>query len=1127
MRGRRVISLLLSLVMALSLCSGVWAENEVTASDDGVTASYGGRTVRFYTGMGGGYLKYDPNDPHELKVDGGNIDYKVGNDTREIPAFFIRNTGDFSSAHLFLAIDKNDGEETAPTLVSSDGWLTLGNENSNDSGKFVYALSVAGNRSNGDTAFITLDGQTMPFAIVFEESNGGGSQFAGVSEALKNAPDDAKAYGTKYLNNDTGRLNCRDSDGGGILVKDSYTDTEKEAIKSAVRAFRAFRDGQHDNTLNALGEMGDIDFDGKGWSDCFGHYLAELASRVGISLWSDDVQDGVVANVGNYTVTFYTNGDYGVFSLDTAAKVSVDNGKYTMSWDYEQIFFKVACSDENESRPALSYNNDTVQSIYHEGDRMEDGKKVYIYRVQLKRSNQEHEVEFTIGNGESAPKFTVKFVDPNPWNPNDAFEAANAPAYVQELYKLGYKTPAYNTNFHLELPWQLHGTDNPSTDGHWDYKWSLDKTTGIVTIELNTDHEECWKDCVKNNTDIFTDGVYFHYWVGGSDTSTNLMDYGAHNGGYFEPADEPTEVNLDNLILTGDYEISNGWQLATVNKRSTTSTVLTFNAGTLCYFEGFAMSDNEDNNRKPMSSAEYKYIVQINVVTDKTKAVKLETEESQNVPKDRIAFSTVGNVPADKWKCEVTEDGKAFVLYSGNEDYTKATAATEVFNGKSFSNMIGFVSIKVPDGYTTLNYVVDAGAGNYISSYSSDYSPIDLAAKKLASVSFPVFKEHYNSIKLVWSDSTGKTLTESLLVEMGNATPWMELLQEGTQAVTKPTQQQFMDDQTKAFLEENGIYVTYDPDLGYFSTRVDASKLKDLSALNCAAALTPMQGAAYFKVFGFGGSEAPFAHGQERAALAKANLDDWTTPVIPVSDLNSGVLGFFTQLLQTDSIKINVGNDELTVYFAANQLFRGGVIQWLDENENVLGYTYVYGRNGDFVTSVPTETKAEVNEAVGAPTLEWDGDTDPGFTCDRNPQTGGNGSKVFFQFSVKHTNGIDAQRKAVIYLPYDYFGITAAEGMRRAARGERPVIYHYLDESCANEPEVIYGEYTPYGVKFETGSFSPFVVDCSTTSTTHRYHSTAAKADSPETFDGGIALYGALAVTSLTGMAYVTKKRED
>lgn len=685
------------------------------------------------------------------------------------------------------------------------------------------------------------------------------------------------------------------------------------------------------------------------------------------------------------------------------------------------------------------------------------------------------------------------------------------------LYKNGFKAPAYGTNFHLRFPDQLHGYDAAKAadyqkgTAHWDYKWSYDTNTGIVTVEVNADHEDCWKMCIGRD-DVITDGVYFDYWIGGSGESKPAA-YGIHLN--FDPEGETPDYRHD--ILTGDYEHSNGWKMAVANQRSTTSTVLTFKEGTVSYGEVVAMSNNEANNEKPVRNAEYKYALQFNVVTNATKAIKLDTDETQNVPRDRVtSFTTVNGVGGD-WTCVVPEDGTAFVLYNG-DDYTTASAVTQAYGNLVLTNLVGTLGFKVPNGYTTLNYVIDDHSGNYINSGNNGVNPLSVTAGN--EVRFPVFKARYNSIKLIWSnDVTGKTLTESLLVEMGNATPWMGLLGDNTtSAVPVGT---IMNAQTIAFLQENGITVTYNEELGYFSTSVDASKLKDLSALNYAVDLTPMSGAAFFKMYEFGGSESPFVHGGERKTQVAAWLDGENP--IPLAELDVNDVAALS-LIQIDTLTVN----GLTVYFSETQLFSGVVIQWLDADQQVLGYTYVYGRNGDFVTSVPTETKPEVSEEVGAPTLEWDGDTDPGFTCDRNPQTGGNGSKVFFQFSVKHAGGIDAQRKAVIYLPYDYFGITAAEGMRRAARGEKPVIHHYLDESCANDPEIIYGEYTPYGVKFETGSFSPFVVDCSTTSTPHRYHSTAAaKADSPETFDGGIALYGALAVSSLTGMAYVTKKRED
>lgn len=1167
MRGRRVISLLLSLVMALSLCSGVWATAEgggdpapaqKTQSDAGLAFTSkneaDGKTdtknMKFFDGMQDGYMEYY-NSAVLRTADNGRIPaiatYSVEKDKGVFVTFPY--DGSIDNVQDKKALIEIRGDESNKDKVEVI-YMT-----SNDTELYVFRIEAKQDLGKGSNTWIDFalklnDQQVYPFAIDFgayDGNNQQGESFKGMKAALEESNTAARNYVDQYLVDSTGHVKFGDGELGIRNGENAYSAAEVATIKAAIMAFRNINWEQRD----PLGGVQGVQIEGD-WTDCFGHYLAELASRVGISLWGDyPCWNGVDMTLSNgKTISFYTDCAYGVPAYDESLGVKADNANKTYTIPYTQpeycftipagsgkvksLTVKGATSTArtDEEGNVIGYSaqlaaTSVTVNTQCDGWFGDDDNKTYVFRVWLSSGHVAYDLPLVITYDDTTAEFNVKAVDPNPWNPDDTVNANNATGALGGLYKNGFKAPAYGTNFHLRFPDQLHGYDAAKAadyqkgTAHWDYKWSYDTNTGIVTVEVNADHEDCWKMCIGRD-DVITDGVYFDYWIGGSGESKPAA-YGIHLN--FDPEGETPDYRHD--ILTGDYEHSNGWKMAVANQRSTTSTVLTFKEGTVSYGEVVAMSNNEANNEKPVRNAEYKYALQFNVVTNATKAIKLETEESQNVPKDRIAFNTVGNETAGKWTSEVPEDGKAFVLYSGDEDYTKAAAATGKFNDKQFSNMIGLVSIKVPDGYTTLNYVVDAGAENYISSYSKDYSSIDLAAKKLTSVPFPVFKRHYNSIKLIWSDSTGKTLTESLLVELGNATPWMGLL--GDNEVTSTPAETIIDGQTDNFLQENGITVTYDKNLGYFSTRVDASKLKDLSALNCVAALTPMSGAAYFKVFGFGGSEAPFAHGQERADLAKANLNDPTTPVIPVSDLNSGVLGFFTQLLQTDSIKINVGNDELTVYFAANQLFRGGVIQWLaDDGETVLGYTYVYGRNGDFVTSVETQTLEKVDEEIRKPTLEWNGDTDPGFTCDRNPQTGGNGSKVFFQFSVKHAEGIDAQRKAVIYLPYDYFGITAAEGMRRAARGEKPVIYHYLDESSANDPEIIYGEYTPYGVKFETGSFSPFVVDCSTTSTPHRYHSTAAaKADSPETFDGGIALYGTLAVSSLTGMAYVTKKRED
>ena len=105
------------------------------------------------------------------------------------------------------------------------------------------------------------------------------------------------------------------------------------------------------------------------------------------------------------------------------------------------------------------------------------------------------------------------------------------------------------------------------------------------------------------------------------------------------------------------------------------------------------------------------------------------------------------------------------------------------------------------------------------------------------------------------------------------------------------------------------------------------------------------------------------------------------------------------------------------------------------------------------------------------------------------------------------------------------------DGLALRDRGQRPRINHYYEDHALRE--TIVGEYTEYGVKFTTKSFSPFVVDCSTQTTPPRYYynsTTAADGkqeggNSPTTFDAGIALYVGMALTSAAGMAWVGKKR--
>ena len=110
-------------------------------------------------------------------------------------------------------------------------------------------------------------------------------------------------------------------------------------------------------------------------------------------------------------------------------------------------------------------------------------------------------------------------------------------------------------------------------------------------------------------------------------------------------------------------------------------------------------------------------------------------------------------------------------------------------------------------------------------------------------------------------------------------------------------------------------------------------------------------------------------------------------------------------------------------------------------------------------------------------------------------------------------------------------------------------ITHYRDEACSRY-DTFEGEYTPYGVKFASEDFSPFVVDCSARADTpddngentdgsknHRdvirrfpaktEAESGTEVDSAKTFDGGVAVYAALALVSAGGMTLMRRKRED
>ena len=320
-------------------------------------------------------------------------------------------------------------------------------------------------------------------------------------------------------------------------------------------------------------------------------------------------------------------------------------------------------------------------------------------------------------------------------------------------------------------------------------------------------------------------------------------------------------------------------------------------------------------------------------------------------------------------------------------------------------------------------------------------------------------------ITLIWQKDNAPDLVEYVRVEPMNYLPGFYSLGDENAPSRAPSAAEFLSAAEQKTLSDNGITVTYDEKLGYFTTSVDASKLTDLSLLHQCVTLNAPENAVYFKFTGEGGSENPASHNINEDV--NRFTEQFSSPGTKLHTVDPDK-PIRMPLMHTEEIKL----DGKTVYYSESQSYNSLIVQWLDKDKNVIGYTCLYGRNGDISTTVDTETvDTAPTEAVSVPTLVG---TDLKLLCDRNPQTE-DSKRLFLLFNVTGEGQL-GEGGAEIYLPYSYFDLTAEEGMALAAKGVRPLIRHYLNENCT-EKESLLGEYTAAGVRIVTRSFSPFLID--------------------------------------------------
>lgn len=611
-----------------------------------------------------------------------------------------------------------------------------------------------------------------------------------------------------------------------------------------------------------------------------------------------------------------------------------------------------------------------------------------------------------------------------PWTPSpDATTPNSEVPELQSLYASGFKFPVIGKDIHFVFPEQLKEWTEGCGDD-WDYRFTADESKGRVAIEVNMGSRERWENAVRNiETGGLDDGVFFRYYFGNSDNQLP-MTYG-----YDWYGDYDGRSLADNMLYRG-YHHNNGLRLATVNRQNAHNSTLTLNSQGEDWRIILAMSNSEGK----VASAEAKYAFQLEILPCEDISFSLPADNGTAVPAARLHPTATHQ----DWTATVPADGSVFLR----------TVADKTLNtaGSGQYGLIGQLTVDAPEGYTLREWRNNCTGG------SGGQFPV------------PLFRDD-QVITLIWQKDNAPDLVEYVRVEPMNYLPGFYSLGDKNAPSRAPSATEFLSAAEQKTLSDNGITVTYDEKLGYFTTSVDASKLTDLSLLHQCVTLNAPENAVYFKFTGEGGSENPASHDIKddvnRFTEQFNSPDAELHPVDPDRPVRM-------PLMHTEELKL----DGKTVYYSESQMYNSLIVQWLDEGKNVIGYTCLYGRNGDISTTVDTDTvDTTPTEAVSVPTLVG---TDLKLLCDRNPQTE-DSKRLFLLFNVTGEGQL-GEDGAEIYLPYSYFDLTAEEGMALAAKGVRPLIRHYLNENCT-EKESLLGEYTAAGVRIVTRSFSPFLID--------------------------------------------------
>lgn len=643
--------------------------------------------------------------------------------------------------------------------------------------------------------------------------------------------------------------------------------------------------------------------------------------------------------------------------------------------------------------------------------------------------------------------------------PTDPLDSENEAAVM--LKNGGFTAPALGRDMTITFPEQLvRGVD-------YNYNYALVDSIGVLTVEIYKGEKQHWIEAARNNPKGINYQVIFRNPTGGDYHESTA---GNGNSGVWD-AWAKGEISLRK---NSDRTDSKGFGLAAVNTRDGFMTVNAIEN----YGEMMVLSVwNSNKNMNEGSPVKNLVLVRIRVVDQFSYEAEAGMVPAVNV-KDKERVKVTG-VNAEIWN--VTREAERLVVRPKD-----GTLASKFENGQI--SPIGTLTIKAPEGYTELDSVIMNGKPMNEKSFENGvwtcprFFPVQDNGNA-AMVSTRTFVLNWKS----GSGQNAKYFPETFTLYFGESSSAVEdalnkAYKDNYQVNTDMT----ISLQPKTNMEkdigavgDNGINVIYDEITGGFHTTFDSKKgMPTLALLEKGMVIEP---SAEIKENGTvaGFHAHPFETNNDPQDMDSSWFDSVMKGFIEEhKDTNhtrtygypSNTVARTIPFVATNELK----RDGVTVYFSFTQAYRGMVIEWVDAQDKVLGYTFAYGRNDPFVATTQTDmiengptkgTKYDEPFAVGP-----DGGK---FWCERYPQEGGNGQKWYFRLRVSGHS--EWSGEYTVYLPYGYLGISEQEAQRLINSGRKARIDHYVNGD-GMAPETLEGTYTEWGICFKTSSFSPFVI---------------------------------------------------